>query len=167
MDFNVINDIKCAVKIISTEFLFTSVFFPNMPSVMNIRFHFVTRCHELEDSSRTLTLVTKWFSMSRCLNSSRTYCHEVPSSRSYIPSDLKHMSSRIIQLDVTSVSDDERVNMSHQTLKNFTTEVTNFATRISGTAWFTSIGDILLLNRMWIYFDYSRFETYKANKKYL
>ena len=59
MYFNVINDIKCAVKIISTEFLFTSVFFPNMPSVMNIRFHFVTRCHELEDSSRTLTLVTK------------------------------------------------------------------------------------------------------------
>ena len=63
-------------------------FFPIMPSVMNIRFHFVTMCHELEDSSRTLTLVTKWFSMSRCLNSSRTYCHEVPSSRSYIPSFL-------------------------------------------------------------------------------
>ena len=61
-------------------------FFPNMPSVMNIRFHFVTRCHELENSSRTLTLVTKWYSMSRCSNSSRTYCHEVLSSRSYIPS---------------------------------------------------------------------------------
>ena len=52
-------------------------FLPNMSSVMNIRFHFVTRCHELEDSSRTLTLVTEWFSMSRCLNSTRTYCHEV------------------------------------------------------------------------------------------
>ena len=71
---------------------------------MSLSFYFVptgvnsvTRCFEVEVLSRTLTFVTIFFEMSRCMNLSRTYCHEVTSSRSYICSQNWLVSDRVMR----------------------------------------------------------------------
>ena len=65
--------------------------------VMNIRFYFVTRCYEPQVSSPTCTFVTKIFELSRCMNMSRTWCHELTWSRTCICSmKPTHQDLRII-----------------------------------------------------------------------